>query len=223
MPVTMGTLTCDVLVRYEDAQVSDPPLQLDFKFRISGRDLTTRGTDDDRWGTLNIAGHLADDPQAFVIQMSGQVAPITDPDTASFDMEGTVTAIDPARFGAVTQGTDFEADNIDIDMKMQCRAGVFVTAGSEITVNLDKPRLTGDLAETARGIQLPERLTIRAPLTGTLAKPEVDIQAAILKTVLQNLGGNLGDILRNATIDGKPLDENLGEAAKLLGNFLKGL
>ena len=223
LAVTTRTLTSDIRLTYEDAQISDPPLRLVFVFRISGKDLTTSGTADDRWGTLNIAGHLADDPEAFVMQLSGQVAPLSDPELASFDMEGRVTAIDPARFGALTQDVDFQADNMDVDLKMQCRNGSFVTAGSEVTVTLDKPRLTGDLAEKARGIELPASLIIQAPLTGTLAEPQVDIQAAILKTVLQNLGGQLGDMLRNATIDGKPLDENLGEAAKVLGNFLQGL
>jgi hypothetical protein len=65
---------------------------------------------------------------------------------------------------------------------------------------------------------MPDPLPLVVPLRGKLEDPQLDIESALIQTVLQNLSGSLGTILRSTTVNGKKLD---GETIKQLGDMLK--
>ena len=222
LKLELQNFNCSTIITYTDEKVSTPPLTMPFAATLAANNITTIGSDEDEWGTFTIKGSLLDKPKVFETSITGKIAPITDPLKVSMSIDGSITGIDLTELGPYTNEIDIAAENITATFKLKCDGGNIDVLNSALILTMDNVTLSGKLAQQAKNISLPPTLTINVPISGTIDAPEIDITAAIIMTVLKNLGGTLGTMLENATIDGKKLDGDLGEAAKVLGNFLKG-
>ena len=222
LKLELQNFNCSTIITYTDEKVSTPPLTMPFAATLAANNITTIGSDEDEWGTFTIKGSLLDKPKVFETSITGKIAPITDPLKVSMNINGSISGIDLTELGPYTNEIDIAAENITATLKLKCDGGIIDAFNSSLILTMDNVTLSGKLAKQAKNISLPPTLTINVPISGTIDAPEINIQAAIITTVLKNLGGALGTMLENATIDGKKLDGDLGEAAKVLGNFLKG-
>ncbi len=221
LKLALHNFNCSTIVTYSDEEISTPPFSIPFAANISAKDITTIGTPANKWGTFTLTGSLLDKPEIFKTSITGKIAPISDTAKISMEIDGTIDGIDPTQLGPYTNNLDITAENITVAIKLKSQNGIIDQVNSKLILTMDNVTLSGKLAKQAENITLPPTLVINVPITGTIEDPEVDIVAAIITTVMKNLGGALGNMLENATIDGKKLDGDLGEAAKVIGNFLK--
>lgn len=203
----------------ESGKPDDSP-QISFSVSVEARDISFEEIHGAGWANFDITGHLEEDPELFVTALDGRIAPMADFDSLSFDIQGTIRFIRLEDLGPMAKEWEIECESADMDIDVKCRNGRYAE-GSKLTMIVRKPTLTGDLARKARNFPIPDELTLRAPLGGTVEEPELDIHTALVHTVLENLAGSVGTILESVTIDGEKLDGDLGEAARKLGNILK--
>jgi hypothetical protein len=168
---------------------------------------------------VTIHAHLADDPGAFVTDLSGQIAPVADPERPTFEMKGTVARIDLARVAALAGEAGVEAGAADASLRVLCRQGVFVPP-SAVVVTLKKVSVRGALAKQTRGVQIPPELVITVPLEGTLAEPEADIEGAVIRSVLDALSRDPSALLRSLKVDDKTGRE-IEKGLKSLGDLFR--
>jgi uncharacterized protein involved in outer membrane biogenesis len=222
LKLSLNKFRCSTVITYTDEEISVPPLTIPFTAKIVADNITTIGTTDDKWGSFNLSGNLLNKPDIFTTSITGKIAPISDTSKISMDIEGAISGIDLTQLGPYTNNLDVTAENITAAIKLKCLNGKIDELSSKLILTMDNVKLSGKLAKQTGDITLPPTLTVNVPIKGTLDSPEIDIVAAIITTVMKNLGGTLGTMLENTTIDGKKLDGDLGEAAKAISNFLKG-
>lgn len=222
LKLAIHNFICNTIITYTDEKISTPPFTMPFSANLSAKNITTIGSVDDKWGTFSISGSLLDNPEVFKTVITGEIAPISDPAKISMNLDGTITDIDIEQLEPYTNDLDIAAKHIAVAIKLQCRNGNIDPTNSKLILTMDSVSLSGKLAQQTGNIQLPTTLTVNVPIRGTIESPEVDIVTAIITTVMKNMGGIIGTMLENTTIDGKKLDGDLGEAAKVIGNFLKG-
>lgn len=212
-------LACDPSISYTHYGIADRPVRLSLKLTLRAQNISTMEIPDAEWGRFTINGHLERNPDAFVTTLTGRIAPLLDPAKPSFDMEGDVLAVNLDELGAIAAEWEVRGEEISLALRVKCRDGQYDPDASQLSLVLKNPTLTGSLARKAHGMPLPPELSITAPLSGPLGDPQLDIEAALIQTVLSNLGGTLQTIIENTTIDGKKLDS---DTIKKLGNLLKG-
>ena len=222
LKLALHNFNCSTIITYTDEEISTPPFSIPFVANLSAKNITTIGTPKDEWGTFTLKGSLLNKPELFTTSITGKIAPISDTSKISTDIDGTITGIDLTQLGPYTNNLDISAENITVAIKLKCSDGKIDPLISKLVLTMDNITLSGKLAKQAKNVTLPSTLTVNVPIRGTIDSPEIDITTAIITTIMKNLGGVLGNMLENATIDGKKLDGDLGEAAKALGNFLKG-
>ncbi len=221
--LSLNNFKCTAVITYSDDKISEPPFKLPFDVALSADNIKTTGSADDKWGTFHLTGGMKGKPEVFTTDISGRIAPVTDKDEISMNFAGTIKNIKLSELGPYTNKMDISAENIDAEIKFKSVAGKIDPLNSKLTLIMQNVTLSGKLEQKTKNITLPPNLKINVPIKGTINQPQVDIMSAIITTVMKNLGGSLGTMLENTTINGKKLDGNAAEAAKLIGNFLKGL
>jgi uncharacterized protein involved in outer membrane biogenesis len=219
--VMIDRIAIDLLLEYIDHGLSDKPVRIPLRLSVQGGNLSTTAKSSADWGTLSIRGHLDGDPKAYVTELSGRLAPLEDPKKASFDLAGNIAAIDLRESGLLKADSEFQGDTAAIEARLVCRDGAFDPKQSSLRIVVKNPKLSGKLAKKARGIPIPPELSVSGPVAGTLDKPEFDFQAALIRTVLENLSGSLGTLLESATKKEPKVKSEVDKAVKALGGLLK--
>lgn len=219
--VMIDRLAIDILLEYIDHGLSDKPVRIPLRLSVQGGNLSTTARPPAEWGTLSIRGHLDGNPKAYVTELNGRLAPLEDPKKASFDLTGNIAAIDLRESGLLKSDSEFQGDTAAIEARLVCRDGAFDPKQSSLRIVVRNPKLSGKLAKKAKGIPIPPELSVSGPVGGTLDKPEFDFQAALIRTVLENLSGSLGTLLESATKKEPKAKGEVDKAVKALGELLK--
>jgi hypothetical protein len=104
---------------------------------------------------------------------------------------------------------------------LSCRNGRFDAGRSALSLTLRSPEFRGKLARKARRFKVPPVLTVRAPLGGSVDAPQLDWTTAALQAVLQTIGGSIGGVDDGTGEPGSPLDDQVKDARRRLGDLLK--
>ncbi len=191
------------------------PHRLGLNLSIEAADVVTFGTlPESEWGTILIKGGLREHPERFATEIKARIAPITDSQGMSFTAEGAIASIDMQDLGKeVSDEIGISSQSVDITMKLIVRNGAFMD-GSKLVATVRDAALAGKLKKKHKKTKLPPDLSITIPVSGTMAKPSINIVQAITTSILQNITKNPDYLLDNVTVDGKSLRERLN---KVLG------
>jgi len=222
--VLVRELSVRTVVDYTDHGVADQPVRLALALLLEGHDIATFARAESEWGRLAITGRHADDPASFLVDLEGVVGPLTDAKRPDFSLNGSIRDIDVERLGPAAADIDIRGAETSLKMTLRCRDGRFDPSVSKITLEVEKPRLTGKLARKAGGLPLPPVLTVTAPLGGTLEQPAFDLEGALVQSLARNLGNLFGAVGKQPIkIDTRKAEEELKRALDDLGDFLKDL
>jgi hypothetical protein len=188
------------------------PNRIGLDLAMQVNDMVTFGTQaEEDWGTLSIKGALREKPNAFATDVNVRIAPLTNPQKSSFKADGKIVDIDMRELGNLAEEAGLTSPSADIALHLNVRDGVFL-AGSELVATLREAELAGDLKKKHDNVKLPPDISLTIPVTGTLAKPTINIQQAISVSLLRNLARNPDYLLDNVTVDGKSLRDRISKA-----------
>ncbi len=205
-------LHCNAKVRYLDFKIDE--LDLVLELGLAGSNLSTCKDPAAAWGELSLTGSLGSQRTRFVTDLKLRLAPVVDPETASFDLTGKVLEIDPRILAKVYSDLGIRSAPFALDPQIHCRKGLF--SDSAITLNITDIVLEDKLADRVGGMASIKGLRFNVPIEGSLQDPEVDVR----KVLRSALGGNSqlllsaaarGAIAKELGLEEPP--ENLADAA----------
>jgi len=199
----LKVLDANTTIRYVDHAISkDKPLQLAIKLNLKLRDIANYRIGRD--GTISITGSLATDADLCKTDITGNIAPITDPAKPTFNLAGDIGNVDLRFIRPYMESAGFGCDSLSIKMHLVCKDGIFDTNQSVITLMMTKVKLTGENAgKMPPGMSYLPELTVPLPIEGTIAEPKTDGKKALLKAVLDNMKNNAGSIIGAFLVGGK--------------------
>jgi hypothetical protein len=207
--LVLGDLDITLLTRYVDHKISTNVFELGLNTTIKANNVRTIGSVEDEWGTFVLNTHLTNNADLFVTDLKCRIAPITNPLTASFDIEGSIKAIDMKALDAYAEDIGIRSESLSLTVKLKCRNGVFDRPNSPITLTFHKPQPAGKLARKLKHFPTLEFFAIPLYIGGTIEKLDYGEWDEILFAALEtNALGNLKPLLKSAS------DEQLGKASK---------
>ncbi len=217
----LEALQCNAQLRYIDLKLNEVDIALELS--LTGSDLSTLTAADAPWGDLEISGSLGDDRTRFVTALNLHLAPLTDPNTPSFDLTGRIMEIDPRVMNKIYKELRIRSAPFGLEPDLHCRAGVF--EDSVLMLTMRDIELHERLARDLGGMSTIGLLKFGVPLEGPLRKPRADVKAALLGALGDNAGSVLKSALLGAAAKEAGLDEppeSLAEAAvELLGKHVE--
>ena len=214
--VRADAVSVEATLRYVDHQVAEPPFALDYRARLDLDGVSNAEGPAAEWAKVRLKGHLATNAAAVVSDLTGRLAPVVAGTPPSFDLAGTVTAIDPALFRAYTQKSGFESDPFAIDVNLVCRDGEFDASQSLLTLHLRNVTVSlgsGKGRGRKGGSVKVASLTVPVPIGGTVDAPRVQWDQAMAGAAAQALVGNLDGLLKSG--GGGKGNDILGQLDKL--------
>lgn len=212
--VQIDQLAFNTLFEFVDYKTTNStPNRLGLDLSIEAANVVTFGTlPESEWGTIVIKGGLHEHPDRFVTEIEASIAPITDPKSMSFTAEGAIASIDMRDLGKdASEEIGISSQSADITIKIIVKNGVFMD-GSKLVATVRDAALAGKLKKKHKKTKLPPDLSITIPISGTMAKPSINIVQAVTTSILQNIAKNPDYLLDNVTVDGKSLRERLNKA-----------
>ena len=180
-------------IHYVDHQI--PDLNILLHMAVSGNEVST--VPDHEWGSIQIMAELLADRSSFNTHISLRMAPITDFEKISFNLEGHVLEIDPRMISKTSDKLGIQMAFFGIEPRIVCRGGQL--EGSKVAIRLQ------DVVFSIRGNETKvNQLQFVVPLSGTLQCPVFDLNKAFGETV----GGNTSLIL-SSVIGGFVEDLNI--------------
>ncbi len=185
-------------VIYED-QTQVPVLRRIQEVTLQAQDIFTYGDlAPADWGTIHLTGHAAGNTNACMLDLVARVAPVSDPAVASFSLEGGLKNINLAELGTLTEAIGIVSESADITLKATVLDGVF-QSDARLILTLRNARLSEKLSKKIKRISLPPLVTIEIPVGGTLEKPVINVEQAILHSVLKTFAANPLQLLKPST------------------------
>jgi hypothetical protein len=214
--LTIDDSTIRTSLSYVDYGLSDDVFRLTLKMAVEAHGISTSESPEGDWGTLKISGHLAENPQSFVVALQGRVAPLTDLNQPTFDLVGNIAEIDLSRMEAVSKKLGISSDSVAMNVDWRCRNGKFDPKTSQITIRFKKARPVGKLAKKLKGMPIQADLSVVVPVSGTIRKLEFDWEAALIRSAMENASS----ILKNLPDDNPLIDKKTTRALKELNGAL---
>lgn len=201
-------------IHYLDHQI--PDLNVLLHMAVSGKQIST--VPGYEWGYMQIMGELLSDRSSFKTHISLRMAPITDPQKLSFDLEGRVLEIDPRLIAKTSDKLGIQMAPFGIDPRIVCRAGQL--EGSEVAIRLQ------DVVFSIRGNRTKiNQLQFAVPLKGTMQRPIFDLSGAFREAVGGNtsliLGSVIGGLVQDLDILAEPVKGLTGGVIEVLDQPLK--
>jgi hypothetical protein len=212
------------VVEYIDHKaVTGEPVTQSVCLRVEAADIATYRRWFGRDGTFRVRGHDADNPEAFVVDLHGFVAPLEDPLKATFQVEGSIAAVDASRLGGLGANATVRSDSASVDIRLRCADGVFDAAKSVVTVKFQNATLSGNMARTTRLRKPLPTLTIAMPIAGTLESPRFDWMGAVSDTLFRDVGKTLDQALSQTGIDRIQGQIRSNDINRVLNDAVRGL
>ena len=218
-PALLRSMAVDGQIVYVDHTPAGAPLRLAFPTEIRAENLATFPQPGGQRGKFTLRAHLADNPAAFATDLRGTVEPVSDPNRPTFDLKGSIARIDFQTVAALAGTSDVQAESADVQVRVTCRRGVFV-APSEFVVTLRNISVQGKMARKSRGMPVPKDLVITVPLEGTISEPMMDVESAVIRSLLESLASNPDALIRSLKADEKT-GKDIEKGLKSLGDLFK--
>jgi hypothetical protein len=206
----------DTLIEYVDYNVPGQPLRLPMELAVEAHDISAFNARRTNWGSFKIKGHLQDNPESFIVDLHGRIAPLTDTAKPTLELGGDILAIDMNRITQWAEPMGIDADAASVAVRLQCVDGRYRGTGSELTVRLIKPRLAGELARKAGPVALPAELVIRLPVYGTLDEARRTFTEKLSQVALDCLKNEIEAASKALTEEAKETQAALDAALKRL-------
>jgi len=184
------------VVHYIDYSLSEDPFKLGVELDIRLRDVSNYGSDDVLSGMVNLRGNILADERKRAFTFKGRVAPVVDPERMSFVVTGSMQAVELDVFKVFVEKYGIKDGSVSGTVNLLCHKGVFDSDKSTIKLTFNNV-LIGQKLVNIENIGTLESFTIVVPVGGTLGKPEIDIDGAVMQTLLNEelLGAVLKDVL----------------------------
>jgi hypothetical protein len=181
------SILCKAQLRYVDLKLKKLDIALDLN--VIGQGLSTQLDPATPWGKVSVIGALGDDRRSFATDLRINLAPVTDPEALSFDLTGKILEIDPMIMEEIYEELRVRSDPFGLEPEFHCRENRFER--SRVTLSLENVRLEDRLAKELGGMASVGTLRFPVAVTGTLERPQADLQGAVMAAI----GGNAGTIL----------------------------
>lgn len=158
------------------------PFRLDLDISLKAHNLANFGLEDSLSGALSLQGNLLEKDRKCAFDLNGRVSPLADPLQASFDLSGSMQTCDLETFAGLIEGLGLKDGYVSGTATLVCRSGQF-DPKSALRLKFSDVVLTREKADKMRGIPLPKSFTVVVPITGSLADPQVDVEAAFIRTM----------------------------------------
>lgn len=214
----LDRLAAGVAVRYVDygAATGGAPYEATLRLEIVSSNLATYGNsaDESGWGTLSAVGAVESRGRRSPVQVSGRIAPVTDVGTLSFNLAGSIEGLDPelVRPFVGNFGVKGEAERLDI--ALVCAGGRFEEARS---------RLTLVLKNVKSGKRVLSELTVVIPVHGTVEKPKLRLEQALLGAMAQLLSAPREENAAEPAAGGEPKKRQKKSASPDVETIAKSL
>ncbi len=146
--VLIETLQCGAKLRYLDMNYES--LDLTLVLEVDGQGLSTQRDPATPWGRMLLNGSLGEDGTRFVTDLDLQLAPVTDPQSPSFDLTGRIMEIDPRIMQEAYSRLGIRSAPFGFDPQLHCRKGAFER--SKVALNLTDIQLEDKLATRLGGM-----------------------------------------------------------------------
>jgi hypothetical protein len=220
-PLLVDNAAADVDLIIADYKANpEAPFRIDLALQARATEISTVAFGHTNWAHVTLSGAIRQAPDAYQTKLVLDLAPLGDAMAPSFQLTGEIARIDMSEMGRIQDEIGITSSNVVLSIEITAKDGVFVK-GSQITARMMDARLAGEHAAKYPKLTLPPNLSITLPLTGTVAQPSCDIQAAIIGSVLKNVGNNLDYILDNTTIEGESLRDKADQEVNRLLRKLK--
>lgn len=197
-------------VIYADQMETNPEPPLILRANISANDIFTYGyLPEPMWGKVTVQGNAMQEPDTFVIDLEAHIAPLLEPEKASFKMRGGIKNMDMHQIKPWYTATGLTSDALSLDTRIHVQQGDFRKT-SHLKLTAVNAQLSDALSQKLQNVKLPRIVELQAPISGTLQKPSINLAQAITQSLLQTLAKNPEAVLDQISIDGKSLRERLG-------------
>lgn len=201
-------------IHYVDHQI--PDLNILLHMAVSGKEVST--VPDHEWSSIQIMAELLADRSSFNTHISLRMAPITDFEKISFNLEGQVLEIDPRIISKTSDKLGIQMAFFGIDPRIVCREGQL--EGSKVAIRLQ------DVVFSIRGNEKKvNQLQFVVPLSGTLQLPIFDLNKAFGETVSGNtsliLSSVIGGFVEDLNILEEPVKRLTDGVSEVLDQPLK--
>jgi hypothetical protein len=196
----IGNVRADAVLEYIDYQVmTNVPFRIAYAMTVKAHDIRTYKpwVATNHWGTFSVDGHLENDPQSLRVNLKGKIAPILDPHTPSFEINGTITNLNAADLGPMAVEAGIQNGSLAADVHVVCKNGVFQRE-SVVTVHLDNLKIAGGTAKRLLGTAIPSSVTAAVQLKGTVDAPDFDLLGTLLRTTGKGLSHGVNAIMDGA-------------------------
>ncbi len=218
--ILIDSLQGNATLRYVDFKLNELDIALDLS--VKGQAISTQRAPDTPWGDIGIAGSLGDKRASFVTDLNLKLAPVTDPQKPSFDLTGKILEIDPTIMDRIYDSLNIRSAPFGLDPEFHCRAGQF--ENSLIALNFRDIELETGLANSLGGIGSIGSLRFVVPVEGSLQKPRIDIQTALMSAIGGNSRSVLSALLKGAAEKQAGMDQSPAKisdaAVEILGQHV---
>jgi hypothetical protein len=218
--VLIETLQCGAKLRYLDMNYES--LDLTLALKVDGQGLSTQRDPETPWGEVALTGSLGDDRTCFVTDLDLQLAPVTDPQSPSFDLTGRIMEIDPRIMQEAYSRMGIRSAPFGFDPRLHCRNGTFER--SKVALNLTDIKLEDKLSDRLGGMGSIASLRFVVPVEGTLQSPSIDVAGSLRSAIGGNTQSLLDALLKGAAeeLDPDEEDDDVESSLKSLGRKLFG-
>ncbi|HSR87486.1 MAG TPA: hypothetical protein VLL07_00915, partial [Pontiella sp.] len=218
--VLVETLQCTARLRYLDMNYES--LDLVLELQLDGQELSSRRDPEAPWGAVALTGSLGSDRTRFVTDLDLKLAPVTEPESPSFDLTGRILEIDPRIMQKAYERLGIRSAPFGFDPLLHCRNGAFER--SRVVLSLTDIELEDKLSRRLGGMSSIDSLKFVVPVEGTLQAPEVDVQRALMSAIGGNTQSILDSLIRGAAEEAAPdgAEDDLEAGLKSLGRKLFG-
>ena len=185
-------MQCTATVRYMDFKLNE--LDIALNLDVKAVDLSTLSGTDAKWGAARITGALGNDHNSYQTDLSLRLAPIRDTEVWSFDLTGRVMEIDPRSLESLYKRAGIRTAPFGIEPQFSCRENRFEK--SQLGISLKDVELEEKLSRKLGGMGSIGQLELKIPVEGTLEKPVVDFQKALMSAIGNNTGSLLDAWIR---------------------------
>lgn len=211
-------------VNYVDYDIGTEPLRLGLNISLEADGIKTYGKTgaESEWGTFLIKTSLKGNPEKFVSEIKGRLAPVVDITTASFDIDALIKYIDLREMQSVADELGVTTSDLSIEAHLKCRDGVFDRINSTLKIVCLNPQPAGKHADKAKYMSKIKKIEIPLHLGGTLEKPDIGSwEQALLNAILANfssLGSPVLDALseKASEVDTEKVEEEITKGLRKL-------
>ncbi len=209
-PFRIGDAAAKLLTTYVDHKLFPTPVQLSLHLDVRLQNIATRGPADALSGAVSARAVMAGKDDRGTVQLHGMLGPVADPPRLSFVASAKIEDLSVGILRLLAEQQELKLGWVSGSLNLQCDNGVFDTEKSALRLTFHNTGFTGRMKEKMQGMEKLERFTMIAPISGTLAEPQIDVQAALQQAMLGD--EVLGAVLRHVMEQGGQPPQELRES-----------